>query len=643
MGFIFIGSGGGNGSTVPISSGGGGTGPSIISADRVTQWNPGIPGGRPTANNVYPPTGAAYTTYLPGGGFTAAGASPGPYSVNPVTFGNNSTSATTAIQNALNAATAGQIVFLGPGKYVITGGITIPSGVVLRGVGPGDGGASGIGVSGAGTGTMLRNGSVDMGNTESWATPVSVTVDVTRGDDRVTVSDGTGFSVGDIIGIDRPDDASVYRPSGYDGNWVRGPTNLQAFVGPPSTLWRCRGQVARVIAKPSTNVLQVYNVSTGAGAPIHFDYPATGPSQVYRLTNPTSYAGLEEIYITLSSAASGFVAMHGGMFSWIHHVETDGSIVGTTYLDGYVGTGAGGFGDHMTLTSAYRCMITNSYVHHVTDGGTNGGSAYGIVQFSKGSDCLFENNICRYMNKPFMARGTGGGNVVAYNYIDDSKVGSQDPVWDYFQETSCDPCHGAHPLMDLYEGNYAPHIGADSVWGSSGYLTFYRNRCTGLQRRSFIRPTPESSGVACIDLQWNGTQYLNVVGNVLGVATQPPGDGGASQVYQDTTTDSARPIWRIGCNFNNTDQSQFDPNWATSTYYTTLLRSANYDYVNNALDVDTRPGGYNFPDSMYLSSKPSFFGTNAWPPYDPFGANDAARTKTLPAKARFDAGTPNAT
>ena len=43
------------------------------------------------------------------------------------------------------------------------------------------------------------------------------------------------------------------------------------------------------------------------------------------------------------------------------------------------------------------------------------------------------------------------------------------------------------------------------------------------------------------------------------------------------------------------------------------------------------------PNSMYLSCKPAFFGSDTWPWLDP----STGTIHTLPAKARFDAGTPN--
>jgi hypothetical protein len=43
------------------------------------------------------------------------------------------------------------------------------------------------------------------------------------------------------------------------------------------------------------------------------------------------------------------------------------------------------------------------------------------------------------------------------------------------------------------------------------------------------------------------------------------------------------------------------------------------------------------PASLYRSAKPAFFGSNTWPWVDP----TTGTVSTLPAKARYAAGTPN--
>ena len=86
------------------------------------------------------------------------------------------------------------------------------------------------------------------------------------------------------------------------------------------------------------------------------------------------------------------------------------------------------------------------------------------------------------------------------------------------------------------------------------------------------------------------------------------------------------------------------------TTYKTLIRDGNYDFVTNSQTwlglggTLAAPLGTpkQIPNSYYLSAAPAFFSTNSygahiWPWVQPA----TGTTYTLPAKARFDAGTPN--
>ncbi len=70
----------------------------------------------------------------------------------------------------------------------------------------------------------------------------------------------------------------------------------------------------------------------------------------------------------------------------------------------------------------------------------------------------------------------------------------------------------------------------------------------------------------------------------------------------------------------------------------TLLRHGNFDYVTNAVQWAPSVSSRALPSSLYLTTKPAFFGSSPWPWVDPTGT---AKVNTLPAKARFDAGRPN--
>ena len=122
------------------------------------------------------------------------------------------------------------------------------------------------------------------------------------------------------------------------------------------------------------------------------------------------------------------------------------------------------------------------------------------------------------MNKPILFNASGGGNVIAYNYADDSWA---TPGW---QELNID-CHCNYPHMELIEGNFAPHMGMSVTHGNAGYLTFYRNYSSS----QFHEFTGLTGNVAAIELDTKA-QSMNVVGNVLGA----PGIGA---LYEETSND----------------------------------------------------------------------------------------------------------
>jgi hypothetical protein len=68
----------------------------------------------------------------------------------------------------------------------------------------------------------------------------------------------------------------------------------------------------------------------------------------------------------------------------------------------------------------------------------------------------------------------------------------------------------------------------------------------------------------------------------------------------------------------------------------TLIRGGNYDYVTRTVHWE-KLVEQELPKSLYLTSKPPFFGEHVWPWVDPTGPT---KLHTLPARARFDAGTP---
>jgi hypothetical protein len=294
-------------------------------------------------------------------------------------------------------------------------------------------------------------------------------------------------------------------------------------------------------------------------------------------------------------------------------------------------------------------------------------------------------------DKVTLGQNTGGGNVIAYNYMDDA--------WLMFNpnlpESGVNSGHDTCSHMDLMEGNYCHKLSGDSYWGNDIDMTVFRNWFSGLRAAhlplinykndlygngsAFIHyvDTGGQTGRNCVDVLAFCLRY-NFVGNILGFggaaagtpyngnqAQGAAGTGGAMSLlpgYTDGSwtdgpqvsfvyeTLSALPgskvsMWAFG-GFQQGDSNATPFTWVPNSHQT-HLRQGNYDYVTNSQIWYANPIGASgststgtaqtILNSMYLTAKPAFFGGNPWPWVDPA----TGRTTTLPAKARFEAGTPN--
>src|SRR5262245_26579223 len=137
------------------------------------------------------------------------------------------------------------------------------------------------------------------------------------------------------------------------------------------------------------------------------------------------------------------------------------------------------------------------------------------------------------MNKPIMFNVTGGGNVLGYNYADNSWA--TPPAW---QEVNIDT-HCAFPHMELMEGNYAPHMGATITHGAAGYLTYFRNYSSSqFAPPAVVGSTDKQTGnVAALQFD-TGDVAMTVIGNVLGSSSANDlGTAPLSAVYTSSGSD----------------------------------------------------------------------------------------------------------
>jgi hypothetical protein len=76
-------------------------------------------------------------------------------------------------------------------------------------------------------------------------------------------------------------------------------------------------------------------------------------------------------------------------------------------------------GTSIGFYSTFRSVLRDSFIHETPDA-NSGGAGYQVGLNNGASENLIENNIIWYGNKIDVMRGTGGGNVFAYNYTDDA-------------------------------------------------------------------------------------------------------------------------------------------------------------------------------------------------------------------------------
>jgi hypothetical protein len=528
----------------------------LIPADRRTAWNPGIL----TDGQLGQPLGA---DGIPQRTTVCATLSPGD-----------------DIQAAINACPAGQVVQLNAGTFSVPSTITLTKGIVLRGAGY-QGAPTGTTIAKSGGGTVIAIGT-GRDTTCYGGNAYNLTQDGAKEASTLSVgSAAANFAPGDIALVDVVDDSTVKQG---DCSYYK-----------------------RVSGRSASQRVEIKSVDKGKGtltltSPLHWKFPAGSPylAQITKPNGPTTkWAGIEHLRIKGGSNASYNGAMAGGIdisnaaYCWVKDVQTDGTLGGM----------------HIVLTGAYRCVVRDSFIHHSANYGF-GTDCYGIVLRCGSADNLVENNIVRWMNKPILFNASGGGNVIAYNYADNSW--STPPGW---QETNID-CHCAFPHMELLEGNYAPHVGASTTHGNAGYLTYFRNYSSS----SFASPAVHGStatqfqNVTSIEFD-GGDLGMNVVGNVLGTAK-------VSTVY-DSHDIHPLSIYQLGVNGSG----------ASDVAVSSLYRTGNFDTVHNATVWDAS-GSRTLPPSLYLQAKPGW-----WPSGTPWpwaGPDLTPKVGTLPAKARSD-------
>ena len=364
-------------------------------------------------------------------------------------------------------------------------------------------------------------------------------------------------------------------------------------------------------------------------------------------------AGVENLSISRSGA--GGVNFQFCVYCWVKNVEVFNWI-------------AGG----INLQDSARVQVDTVYLHDCVDC-ENNGSEYALSLNAAVTESLVTNSIITNSGKSMVGRANGGGNVISYNYFDDTFYQAS-VIGNYFIDHSANCSHylGAHHC--LFEGNYAETCGDDNTHGAIMYNTWYRNWCVGL-RAPFNDPSftvttsvtynptdaPEDDQTQVCFAQGNAYPYtggcgpvraVSVMawdyweafsGNVLGKSGVTTAGNG--YVYNGSYTANNFMITMWG--WNNVGPSVSDPNLNGTNTPRWIWIDGNYDYLNDA--VTWAGSAHSLPNSLYLLSAPPSFGpgvscTYTWPQVTPTSSPQIQPNSCggagLPAQARWNAGTP---
>ncbi len=490
------------------------------------------------------------------------------------------------ILTALNSSSTSQYVLLTNGTYTMDDTLRVPTGKVLRGMGSNTivdgGGGQPITISPT---TGWHSWEQETIVSASSAAHTNWTSGYSQGTTNIVLTNASAFTVGKLIILDQLNDAnaSVYGNSDSGNPYSIYEYTSEAHLNDGRD--RCQFQMNRIAAKSGNTVtLEI---------PIYMpNYTSSLSPQAWRFaTSPVTNAGIEDLRVDVGGV-DGCCSMDVAYGCWMTNVTVHSS------------TATRGF---IFLKWTLRCSVIDSQViADVQEIDTYGirtrGSAAALVQNCWGDG----------LRAPFTPNGCSGS-VWAYNFATNCQT-----TGFFFQSGFLQ--HGGFPNMNLYEGNWAPGLGGDNVWGGCNRNTWFRNRFTGKDSD----PGGSHGNLEAAALM-STNRHCQIIGNILG---QP-----SLLTYQDdgTTACHSDRVYFLGT---------YDPGSGCSGVYDPIVVQSLIRAVNWTSATTTNSGvindGYSpsdLPNSYYLASKPAFFGDLTWPPIDP--SNPSVLQSALPAAYRY--------
>ncbi len=248
---------------------------------------------------------------------------------------------------------------------------------------------------------------------------------------------------------------------------------------------------------------------------------------------------------------------------------------------------------------------------------------------------LTQNNIFHHAISAMVPNGPMTASVFAYNFVTDSFYTGPGYI-----------AHGM-TMTNLVEGNNMSGAREDIIHAPHFFTTFFRNHLDGHKNN------PDANRNSMFQLE-SKARFMNIVGNVLG-------DTDYINTYQTVYASGETSVYELGWKGDN---SGSDPG-NDPDVLRTLFRWGNWDTKTNAprwcVDAtapctasevpsgiptypNAVPASQTLPASFAYASKPSWFGTVAWPPIGPDVtsgdiAGYAGHANKIPARVCFESST----
>lgn len=370
------------------------------------------------------------------------------------------TAVDTAVQAAITAADPGDVVYFPAGTFKFDTGFinwTFKDNVTVRG---------------AGRGVTTLHGStvfhlfVFDGN-DANTNQETVTGTKTKGRTVLAIADTTSYEVGKFVQISYENETDN--------------TRIQAGAAP---VWHSAGGVfAR------TYLAKITAVSANASITVDPGLPGDATNLelrviTYAADQRTVGWGWEDFTVTFDDAdhPAGFVTMNLAEGCWVHNVEFSNFSKETSS------------GSCVNIFNSYKCEVRKC-IFHGAEGRTPNTRDDGAIGTGLITSCLLVDNIFSgEWDLTWYDNGNTCNSAFCYNF-------STSGIWNSLS-------HGAHPSLNLWEGNCVNGHQFDGYHGSASHCTLFRNWF---------------KGPFCLTVNRFNRQHV-VTGNIIGADGTQDGD-----------------------------------------------------------------------------------------------------------------------